>query len=224
MSEQSAKKVSRRQFLIGAASVSLVAIGGTGYWALRQPELSFTETSYTSTTGKRVLVAYGSQYGSTGGVADAIGQALHAAGATVDVRRIGNAAIDASRYDAAVIGGPVISSEWMPVVTDFVATNRQVLGHIPAAVFLTGMELALTEDRAASEQKLTALLQTTVEHTPEVQPIVYGLFAGALDYSQMTPAMRVLYRVFSEDDTDGDYRDFSVIRAWATAIAPQLLA
>lgn len=224
MAEQLSKRLSRRQFLFGAAGVSVIAIGGAGYWATRQPALSFIETSYEGSTNQRVLVAYGSEYGSTSGVADAVGQALHEAGASVDVRRIGSAGIDTSRYDAAVIGAPVISNEWMPIATDFVTTHRQLLAQIPMAVFLTGMELALTKDSEASHKTMTALLQSTIEKTPEIQPVAYGLFAGAVDYSKMTPAMQVLYQVFSEDDTSGDYRDFPAIRAWGRAITPYLLA
>lgn len=214
------KGLSRRQFLIGAAGVSVVAIGGTGYWALRQPELSFIETSYSG-TGGRVLVAYGSQYGSTSGVADAIGQALNDQGAEVVVRRI-TETLDASGYDAAVIGAPVISNEWMPDAVNFVSTNREALGNIPTAVFLTGMELALTRDLETAQANMASLLENTV--TPMLQPVEYGLFAGALDYSKMSPAMSGMYRLFSEDDTDGDYRDFTAIRAWASSIAPRLLA
>jgi menaquinone-dependent protoporphyrinogen oxidase len=219
MSENKAG-LSRRQFMMGMAGVSVVAIGGTGYWALRQPELTFIETSYSG-AGKRMLVAYGSQYGSTGGVADAIGKAINDQGVAVDVRRVNNE-LDISAYDAAIIGAPVISSEWMSDAVDFVSANREALADIPTAVFLTGMELALTQDIESSQASMAALLENTV--TPIIQPIEYGLFAGALDYSNMTPAMRVLYRVFSEDDTDGDYRDFSAIYAWAEAIAPRLFA
>lgn len=221
MSETASKKgLSRRQFLMGAAGVSVVVIGGAGYWAARQPALSFAEASYEN-SGSHVLVAYASQYGSTGGVADAIGQALHEAGAQVDVRRI-SATFDAAGYDAAVIGAPVISEAWMPDAVDFLARSSAALAGIPTAVFLTSMELALTHDAGTSQVKMADLLAATV--TPHIQPVEYGLFAGALDYGSMSPAMAVLYRVFSEDDTDGDYRDFNTIRAWSAAVAPRLLS
>lgn len=224
MAEQAPGRMSRRRFLLGAAGISVAVLGGAGYWALRQPELAFIETSYTGSTNKRVLVAYGSQYGSTGGVAEAVGQALQTAGANVDVRRIGGtSAINAAGYDAAIIGAPVISSEWMPVAVEFVRTNEAVLSGIPTAYFLTGMELALTHDLNEAQTKFTQLLEGVVTQVPSVQPLELGVFAGALDYQKMTPAMQALYRLFSEDDTDGDYRDFSAIRAWGSSLAPRLL-
>lgn len=221
MANEQKKGISRRNFLLGAAGVSVVAVAGTGYWAVQQPPLTFIENSYSGSNGKRVLVAYGSQYGSTSGIADAIGQALHEDGANVEVHRI-TESLSADGYDAAIIGAPVISNEWMPDATSFVDRNATTLANMPVAVFLTGMELALTRDVAGTQERMSALLQTTI--TPYLQPIEYGLFAGALDYSKMSPAMQGMYRLFSEDDTDGDYRDFAAIRAWASSLTPDLLA
>ena len=54
-------------------------------------------------TGKKVLVAYASCCGTTGGVAEAIGKVLCDRGAVVDVRLVKNVG-DLSSYQAAVIG------------------------------------------------------------------------------------------------------------------------
>ncbi|NTV65119.1 MAG: flavodoxin [Oscillochloris sp.] len=219
----SPKKISRRQFLIGAAGVSVISLGGFGYWATRQPPLEFVERSYGSTTAeeKKVLVAYGSQYGSTGGVADAIGRALAQAGVAADVRRVEGVS-DLSPYKAAIIGAPIISDKWMPAATSFVTQQRAALAAIPSAYFLTCMTLALSRDEAdrAAQAKVLEAMQREV---PEVRPVELGLFAGALDYSKMTPAMQQLYKFFSADDTGGDYRDFAAIGAWAKALRPRLL-
>jgi menaquinone-dependent protoporphyrinogen oxidase len=218
----SPKKISRRQFLIGAAGVSVVSLGGFGYWATRQPPLEFIERTYGSpASGKTVLVAYASQYGSTGGVADAIGQALAQAGVAADVRRI-SSVTDLTPYQAAIIGAPIISNKWMPAATSFVEQHRAALAAIPTAYFLTCMTLALSRDeadRAAQAQ----VLEAVQAQVPEVQPVELGLFAGALDYSKMTPAMQQLYKYFSADDTDGDYRDLAAVGAWSAALRPRLL-
>lgn len=216
------QKMSRRRFLIGAAGVSVVALGGLGFWAAQQPPLEFVERQYGDPApGAAVLVAYASQYGSTGGVADTIAQALYRNGVAADVRRIDNVA-DLTPYRAAIIGAPIISDEWMPTATSFVERNRVALAAIPTAFFLTCMTLALSHDEAqrAAQVEVLRAVQTRI---PEVQPVELGLFAGALDYSKMSPAMQGLYRLFSENDTDGDYRDFGAIGAWAEALRPRLL-
>lgn len=214
--------MSRRRFLIGAAGVSMVSLAGFGYWATRQPPLELIERTYGEPApGETVLVAYASQYGSTGSVADAIGQTFAQAGLAVEVRRV-ESVTDLTPYRAAIIGAPIISDKWMPAATSFVEQHRAVLATIPTAYFLTCMTLALSRDAGerAAQAHVLAAVQAQV---PEVQPVELGLFAGALDYSKMTPAMQQLYRLFSADDSDGDYRDFAAIGAWAEALRPRLL-
>lgn len=58
-----------------------------------------------------VLVAYGSRYGSTRGVAEAIAETLRSQGVEADVRPAADVA-DPSRYDAAIIGGGVYGAKW----------------------------------------------------------------------------------------------------------------
>ena len=224
MTQQTTKKgLTRRKFLIGTAGVSVVACAGLGYWGTRAPEINFIETSYasTDTESSRILIAYASQYGSTGGVADAMAQALHEQGAAVDVRRVGNVQ-NVTAYDAVLVGAPVISEEWMPDARDFVKQNRDALAAIPTAYFLTCMTLALSPNED-DHNKIAEYLQKIECDFPETAPVELGLFAGAVDYGKMSPAMSVLYRVFSEDDTEGDYRDFDAIRAWAAALYPHLI-
>lgn len=216
------RQISRRQFLIGATTVSVVALGGAGVYGFRQPPLEFVEESMggeANTQGK-ILVAYASQYGSTGGVAHAIGQAFYASGVAVDVRRVENVG-DLSPYRAAVIGAPVISNEWMASATSFVETHREHLAQIPVGYFLTCMMLALSKD-PLERGSVVSVLKAVQDKVPEVQPVDLGLFAGAVDYGKMSPVNQALYRYFSEDDTDGDYRDWGAIREWATALRPRL--
>ena len=73
--EEMMTTLNRRQLLLGAAGIGVVSLSGGGYYALRQPRLDFIAAEYTGVLdGGKVLVAYSSQYGSTGGIADAIGQ------------------------------------------------------------------------------------------------------------------------------------------------------
>lgn len=221
MSQQ--KRISRRQFLIGAAGVSILTCGGTGVLALRQPPIEFSELNcdqVASDQGK-VLVTYASQFGSTGGVAAAIAQTLCEGGVAAEVRFVTNVT-DPSAYRAVIVGAPVHSDEWMPEAVTFVETNRNLLSQLPVAYFLTCMTLGLTNQPEA-RQKIAGVLEKVQKQVPEVTPVDKGLFAGALDYSKMSYFMRVMYQVFAEDDTDGDFRDWNAIRAWTDAVRPKLL-
>ena len=142
----------------------------------------------------------------------------------VDVMRIEESTTieNLAEYHAIVIGSPVISGVWMPEAIAFVERDQAILQQKPIAYFLASMELALSTDPSAIE-KVNPVFDDVLAQVPNVTPIAFGLFAGALDYSKMSLANRILYQLFSPDDTDGDYRDWDAIRAWATTLRPSLL-
>jgi len=108
----------------------------------QQSGVEFVESSCgteNSIRGK-ILVAYASQYGSTGGVADAIARVLCKAGAVVDIRLVTNVA-DLSRYQVIIVGSPVQNDAWRPEAISFVKKNRKLLSKLPVAYFLTCMTL-----------------------------------------------------------------------------------
>jgi menaquinone-dependent protoporphyrinogen oxidase len=59
----------------------------------------------------RILVAYGTKYGATAEIAEAIGKALRAAGLEVDVRKAGKVR-SAEPYRAVVLGSAVYAGRW----------------------------------------------------------------------------------------------------------------
>jgi menaquinone-dependent protoporphyrinogen oxidase len=57
--------------------------------------------------GKRILVAYATNVGSTTEVAETIAKTLGQSGAQIDVRRIKEVA-DVKHYDAVIVGAPMM--------------------------------------------------------------------------------------------------------------------
>jgi hypothetical protein len=100
-------KITRRRFLAltgGTAGVAALACCGLTGLAARQPTVAFIESSCGEENGveNKVLISYASQCGSTGEVAQAVGEVLCAAGAEADVRRVEDV-IDVSGYRAVVV-------------------------------------------------------------------------------------------------------------------------
>ncbi|MFC1975371.1 flavodoxin domain-containing protein [Chloroflexota bacterium] len=221
MSQQ--KGIGRRRFLIGAGAVGfgLVTCSGAGVLAVREPHIEFSELSCGQGVKGKVLVTYASQFGSTGEVAAAIAQTLCGSGIATDVRQVPQVN-DLSSYRAVIVGAPVHSSEWMPEAVDFVSANQDLLSKLPVAYFLTCMTLAVT-DRPSELQKIDNVLEKVQRDIPAVIPVGKGLFAGALDYGKMSFMYRMMYDMFSPDNTTGDFRDWTAIRAWANIIGSKLL-
>jgi menaquinone-dependent protoporphyrinogen oxidase len=213
------KKISRRQFLI----LSAAALGGAVWAVAQQPTIEMDEFACAQTTNPqdKILIAYGSRYGSTAEVAAAIAQTLCKKGITADAKHITNIT-NLSDYRAVIIGAPVISGEWMPEMVEFIQANRSVLSQMPVAYFLTCMTLGLTHQPEARE-RIAAVLDAVEKQIPEVKPQDKALFAGALDYGKMSVAMQMMYRAFAEDGTSGDFRDWNAIHDWAESIGSRLL-
>jgi menaquinone-dependent protoporphyrinogen oxidase len=225
-------KINRRRFmaLAGTAAVAgaaALACGGLAILGGDRPEIEFIEPSCGSNddTQGKVLVAYASQYGSTGGVADAIAQALCAGGMAADVKLVNNVD-DLSGYRAVVVGSPVQDDAWMDDAIDFVQANRDALSKVPVAYFLTCMTLGL-DPQPEGRERMARVLQQVQEQVPGVAPVDEGLFAGTIPVGYLSPILGGAYKVlgYHEDDFQGlDFRDWDAIRAWAEGLGSKLAA
>jgi menaquinone-dependent protoporphyrinogen oxidase len=204
-------RVNRRDFL--ALSVGLVtAMSLAGAEACHAAEIKFPEgrCGDTKDMKKRVLVTYASKYGSTGGVADAIGKELCSKEVATDVLLIRNVS-DISSYQAVVIGSAIYMGKWMSEAVDFVKKNKDILRQVPVAYFLACMTLSHpTEEKRA---KVLSYMDPIIKAVPEVKPVGIGTFAGALDYNNLSWLNKKILK--SKETPEGDFRDWNAIRAWA---------
>lgn len=222
--------LSRREFmsrsaLLAGGALGTLAMAGdlTGPREVRAGDIQFIETRYGKTDQKdRILVAYASRCGSTGGVADAIGRVLCERGASVDVLRVGNVS-NLTSYRAVVVGSAIRSDQWLSEASDFVIQNRKVLSRVPVAYFLTC--LTLTHPTEENRRKARGFLDPLYREVPEVTPVDTGLFAGVLDYDKLSFMVRMVMKVKMKDKgvVEGDYRDWPSIRSWACGVAPRLM-
>jgi menaquinone-dependent protoporphyrinogen oxidase len=216
-----ATKISRRRFLaITGVTVSATALACSGLTILgtRRPSIDFTETTLgENTIPDKILVAYASKAGSTGGVAEAIGKTLADSSAQVDVRLMKDV-IDIAPYRAVVAGSAIRMGEWLPEAMQFVQTHQAALAQKPFAAFLVCMTLA--KPSAKASQEAAAYLEPV---RVLVKPASEGLFAGVMDYSKLSLIDGLMNRAVGGDQP-GDYRDWNAIRAWAADLKPILAA
>ena len=205
--------VGRRDFLtfslslMTAMSLGDISCAGVSY----ATETKFSEGRCGEKKNiKKVLVAYASKYGSTGGVADAIGKDLctkDMAADTVSIKNAGNI----SSYQGVVIGSAIYMGKWMPEAVDFVKENRDILRQVPVAYFLVCMTLAQPTEK--NRTKVLSYMDPLLEAVPEIKPIGIGTFAGALDYKNLSWLYKKIMK--SKGSPEGDFRDWNAIRAWA---------
>jgi menaquinone-dependent protoporphyrinogen oxidase len=168
--------------------------------------------------GKRVLVAYGTRSGTTAEVAQAIGEALRAAGVEVDVRAAKEMrGVDG--YDAVVLGSCVQAGRTHGQAFSFLRANRQALSHLPVAYFVVCG--TMQEDTAETRKTADAFLDPWRVTAPEVRPVSVGLFGGAIRPSpQNAWYVRIALRMVKS--IEGDWRDWAAIRSWTEGLRPAM--
>ena len=210
-------KISRRRFLAlagGAAGASVLGCAGLAWAGTRQLPVELDRHACEGETAQKVLVAYATRCGSTGGVAKAVGQALCAAGAAVEVLPVGEVT-DVSAYSAVVLGSAVRIAKWLPEAVRFVEENEQALSRVPVVGFTVCM--TTVEDTDANRNEAQAFAQVARDRIGFASE---AIFAGAVLKDTLPFLLRQMLKMM--DTPEGDYRDWEAIAAWAMDLYPVL--
>lgn len=205
-------RVSRRDFLaLSAGLIAAISLGDMlGAGDSHAADTKFLEGRCGGKMEKKVLVTYASKYGSTGGVADTIGKELCGKDVATDVALIKNAS-NVSSYQGVIVGSAIYMGKWMSEAVDFVKNNRDILRQVPVAYFLVCMTLSRPTEKNRAE--VLSYMDPILKAVPEIKPVGIGTFAGAMDYSNLSWLNKKILK--SKGTPEGDFRDWSAIRAWA---------
>lgn len=171
-------------------------------------------STYGSEDGmsKRVLVGYATRTGSTTGVAEAIGAELAGRGYAVDVAPLKERPALAG-YDAVVLGSAVNGGAWLPEAVGFVESNASALRAMPTAIFSVHIMNLGDDEKAARKRRAYA-----APARDAVNPMAEACFAGkGPDAADSSLIARWAFKAFGGGG-EGDCRNWSAIRAWATRL------
>jgi len=211
--------MNRRDFLLlsaGAICTSILSHGIVGA-ASEKPDSEFIESSCQNagTMKKRVLISYASRCGSTGGVAEAMGQVLCGMDASADIRLVANVS-DLSPYHAVIVGSAIRRGKWLPEAVRFVKDNQAILGRLPIAYFVVC--LTMKDNTAENRSKVMAYLDPVRKEAPKIQPVAVGLFPGAINFGKLSFVEKMFFE--AKGVSEGDYRDWPAVKTWASAVGP----
>jgi menaquinone-dependent protoporphyrinogen oxidase len=172
----------------------------------------------------RVLIAYASRHGSTRGIAERIGKRLSDAGLSVDVSPVGK--VDASAYDAVVLGSALYMFHWLGEARSFAKKNSKAMAGKPVWLFSSGPFGDEKVDKNGRDVLQVAGPRELDELRAWLKPRDHRVFWGAWDSTyrpigfmeRLTMAMPAARNAFPS----GDKRDWPAIEAWADGIATEL--
>ena len=166
----------------------------------------------------KILVAYASKCGSTGKVAEAVGQTLCDNGTVVDVRLLKDVG-NISPYRAVVLGSATRMGRWLPEAVKFVETHQSTLSQMPVAYFVVCLTMKEVTDE--NRRQAEVFVDQMRAKAPHVEPVGVGLFAGQMDFKTVPFLLRLIVKAMKTEE--GDFRDWDAIREWAASVRPALL-
>ena len=164
----------------------------------------------------RVLVTYGTQFGSTAEIADRIAERFTVSGFDTDVLQA-NPGIDVRKYDAVVVGSPMYGSKWLADPALLLYMNADLFNSVPLAVFTVGM---LSVKHSGELEKLHDEFFEKTFTGDHALPdgLARGVFDGSMDRTNLPMCLRIFDRLVSISPT-GDFRDWEKIETWADSVA-----
>jgi menaquinone-dependent protoporphyrinogen oxidase len=171
----------------------------------------------------RVLVVYGSKYGSTKGIAERIAGKLTETGhqsAAVPADSVGTL----ESYDAFVVGSAAYLGKWLKEPAEFVRRNTAILSTRPVWLFSSGPLGRESTDQQGRDLRETSVPKEIAEFKGSITPRDHHVFFGAADHTKFNIAHRLVFAMpaIRKVLMDGDFRDWKEIDGWAESIAEAL--
>ena len=159
----------------------------------------------------KVLIAVASKYGATAEIGADIAKVLGDRGHVV-MRTMPEEVDSLNGYDAVIVGSAVYMGHWMPQARELIDRVGRSLAERPVWLFSSG---PIGEPPKPEEDPVDVaeILRITKARDHRV-------FAGKLVRKQLTFAERAMVIAFRT--SDGDFRDRTEIRSWASEIADAL--
>jgi menaquinone-dependent protoporphyrinogen oxidase len=161
----------------------------------------------------KLLVTYASKYGSTAEIAEVIGKELRKREYEVEVKAVDE--VDSlARYDGFVIGSALYAGGWLKAAAEFLRSNQEVLANYPVWLFSSGPTGEGDPNEIMGGEWTFPEDLATVREAIKPKDVI--LFHGKIDLDKLSFGEKMIIK--SVKATVGDYRDWLVIRTWASLI------
>ncbi len=168
----------------------------------------------------RVLVVYGSKYGATAEIAEAIGVAIRSRFLLADVEPA-RSVRSLEGYRGAVVGSAVYAAHWRGDALRFLGHHHEWLASHPVWLFSSGPVGEDDEQADEAETERWTKPKKVQELAAEIGARDHAVFGGRIDDDRGFIRKRMARGM---PQSARDRRDWDEIAAWAEGIAAVLLS
>lgn len=169
----------------------------------------------------KVLIIYGTRYGTTTEVVQDMGNTARELGAQVEVVNLekGTPYPVPEEYDLVIIGSGIQAGQWTKRPLKFIEQNLESLSKTKVALFVVS-GYAGEPDKVAEAQ--ADYLDAMPEKYPGLSPISTALIGGMFEFKRYNLVVRALVKSMLKKQTlpgeelpeKIDFRDWDMIRDW----------
>ena len=178
---------------------------------------------------KKILIAYGTRFGSTKEVSEKLATQFEKAGCEtflLDLKKTPAKQWPSPKgYNGTLVGSSIKRGEWMKEAKLFLQKNQEYLrGDAMLGVFVCCASAADQDKRRKVREEYIA----TVLNELDVRAVMYDAFGGVIDFSQTSTKgwldKKILQKVHKDDplvrkNERNDLRDWDQIRAFGEKFA-----
>ena len=173
----------------------------------------------------RVLIVYGTRYGSTTDVVQEMSKTAKELGVLVDVVNLekGTPFPKPEEYDLVIIGSGIRAGQWKKEPLKFIEQTLESLSKTKVALFVVS-GYAGNPDKVAEAQ--AEYLDSMPEKYPGLSPSSTALIGGVFEFKKYNLVVRALVKSIVKSQMPKgeeipekiDFRDWDMIRDWITGL------
>ena len=182
----------------------------------------------------KILIVYGTRYGTAAEIAEEIGKTIKNRGIQVEVIDAKKVAKDhdLSPFDMIIVGSGIKMGKWTKEALKFLKDNKKTLSTRKVALFVTCGDANFEETRNRAWENY---LRKVAEENLENEPVSMGLFGSVYDpnakHGLVYKLAMLLYKSAMKSQLDKmgidtsekvDFRDWDEIREWANRLVDML--